>query len=188
MDNSRSSKFSAADIARCGLCTALIAVCSWIQIPSAVPFTLQTFGVFLTVGLLGGKLGTMSVLAYVLLGAFGVPVFAGFSGGFGVLIGSTGGYIFGFIASALIMWLIEKIFGKNYIALICSMIVGLLVCYAIGTVWFTAVYSKNSGSISLAEALSMCVIPFIIPDIIKIALASFVVKGVQKYVPALQSN
>jgi len=176
------SKFSVRDITMCGICTALIAVCSWIQIPMTVPFTLQTFGIFITIGLLGGRLGTMSVFAYVLLGACGVPVFAGFTGGFGILTGSTGGYIFGFIASALVMWLIERIFGKGYITLICSMIAGLIVCYAMGTVWFMLVYSRNTGSIGLMQTLSWCVIPFIIPDAVKILCASIIVKEIKKYV------
>ncbi len=178
------SKISVTDIAKCGMCTALIAVCSWIQIPMTVPFTLQTFGIFVTIGLLGGKLGTMSVLAYVLLGAFGVPVFAGFTGGFGIIMGNTGGYIFGFIASAIVMWLIEKFFGKGYPVLICSMIAGLLVCYSLGTAWFMLVYSRNTGSIGIMQTLSWCVIPFIIPDIVKILCASVIVKGIKKYVNA----
>ena len=75
----------------------LIAICSWISIPTTVPFTLQTFAVFLAVGVLGGKRGSLSVLIYILLGAVGIPVFAGFSGGFGILLGQTGGYIVGFL-------------------------------------------------------------------------------------------
>lgn len=186
MTNSK-SKISTSDIARCGLCTAVIVICSWIQIPSSVPFTLQTFGVFLTVGLLGGKLGTISVLAYIILGACGLPVFAGFSSGIGVIMGTTGGYLFGFIASALIMWLFEKLCGKNYknpIIMITSMIVGLIILYIIGTAWFMMVYLKNTGSVGLGQVLTWCVIPFIIPDVLKILCASVIIKGVKKYVSA----
>ena len=178
------SKISAKNIAKCGMCTALIAVCAWIQIPMTVPFTLQTFGVFVAIGLLGGKLGTMSVLAYVLLGACGVPVFAGFSGGLGVIAGTTGGHIVGFIASALIMWLFERLLGKSYPVMISSMIAGLLVCYILGTVWFMLVYSKNNGNVGLMQTLSWCVIPFVIPDAVKIFFASIIVKAVRKYVNA----
>lgn len=88
------------DIAYIGLFVAVMAICSWISIPATVPFTLQTFAVFMAVGLLGGKRGTIAVLTYVLLGAIGVPVFAGFSGGIGALLGNSGGYIVGFIFSA----------------------------------------------------------------------------------------
>ena len=75
----------------------IIAICSWISIPATVPFTLQTFAIFLTVGVLGGKKGSLAVLVYILLGAVGVPVFAGFSAGIGILFGNTGGYIVGFL-------------------------------------------------------------------------------------------
>lgn len=162
---------------------ALIAICSWISIPlGEVPFTLQTFAVFLAIGLLGGKLGTISVVAYVILGAIGVPVFANFTGGFGIIAGTTGGYIVGFIFSALLMWAIQHFFGNNVIASIVSMVLGLLVCYAIGTVWFMVVYANSTGAIGLGAVLGWCVVPFIIPDIVKIALAFVITNRVQKYV------
>ena len=81
-----------------------IAICSWISVPATVPFTLQTFGVFLAAAVLGGKRGTLAVLVYLALGMAGVPVFAGFQGGMGCLLGSTGGYLIGFLFLALVMW------------------------------------------------------------------------------------
>ena len=107
MDNR--SALNVQDITLIGLFTAVMAVCSWISIPATVPFTLQTFAVFLTCGLLGGRRGTLTVLVYLLLGAIGLPVFSGFTGGIGHLAGPTGGYIIGFIFSALVMWLGEQI-------------------------------------------------------------------------------
>ena len=91
------------------LFAALIAVCAFITIPMPLPFisfTLQTFGVFAALGILGGRDGTTAVAVYILLGAIGVPVFSGFRGGFGVLIGPTGGYIAGFLGAALVYWLL----------------------------------------------------------------------------------
>jgi biotin transport system substrate-specific component len=170
------------DIVYIGIMAAIIAVCSWISVPATVPFTLQTMGVFMAVGILGGKRGTLSVLTYILLGTIGVPVFAGFSGGIGVLLGTTGGYIVGFLFSTLIMWAIEKLFGKGKIVLVISMLAGLLVCYAIGTVWFMAVYARNSGAIGLGTVLGWCVIPFIIPDLIKISVAFFLTNRLKKVV------
>ena len=108
-----------------GLFAVVIAICSWISIPTVVPFTLQTFAVFLAVAVLGGKRGTLSVIVYVLLGAVGLPVFSGFKGGIGVLLNTTGGYIIGFIFSALLMWAFEKAFGKKTWALILSMVLAL---------------------------------------------------------------
>ena len=96
-----------------GLFAALIAVCSQIQIPGPVPFTLQTFAVFLAAGLLGGKRGSIAVLIYILLGAIGLPVFAGFKGGIGALLGTTGGYILGFILSMLVFILFELLFKEK---------------------------------------------------------------------------
>lgn len=159
----------------------LMAICSWISIPMAVPFTLQTFGVFVAVGILGGKNGTLAVLIYIILGAIGVPVFAGFQGGIGILAGSTGGYILGFLFSAMVMWAIEKFFGRKPVVQILSMVLGLIVCYAIGTAWFMVVYTNHSGAVGLGTVLGWCVIPFIIPDLVKIALAFVLSRRLRKY-------
>ena len=164
-------KISIRDIAYIAVFTALMAVCSWISIPTAIPFTLQTMGVFLAVGLLGGKRGTLAVTAYVLLGAVGAPVFANFSGGLGVLMGQTGGYILGFIGSALVMWAMERLPGRRTWVLGASMVLGLAVCYAFGTVWYMAVYAQRGESTTLGAVLAVCVAPFLIPDGVKIALA-----------------
>lgn len=169
-----------ADIAYIGLCTALIAVCSWISIPATVPFTLQTLGVFITVGILGGKRGALAILAYILLGAIGVPVFAGFSGGLGVLLGRTGGYIFGFLFSALVMWFIERIFKPSKITFFISMILGLITCYILGTIFFIIVYTRTLGPVALSTVLGWCVIPFIIPDLIKIVISFILVEKLKK--------
>lgn len=160
----------------------IMAICSWISIPAQVPFTLQTFAVFLAFGVLGGKRGTMAVLVYILLGAVGIPVFAGFTGGIGVLMGNTGGYILGFLGSALVMWALEKLPGKRSVIQIFSMIAGLLVCYTFGTLWFMTVYAGTTGKVGLVTVLGWCVIPFIIPDLIKIGLAYMLAGRLRKYV------
>ena len=164
-------KMRTLDMAYIALFAVLIAVCAWISIPATVPFTLQTFGIFLAVGVLGGKRGTLAVLVYLLLGAVGIPVFAGFSGGVGCLLGSTGGYLVGFLFTALVMWAMERLMGKKLWVLALSMLLGLVVCYAFGTVWFMLVYARTTGEIGLLTALGWCVFPYILPDLIKIALA-----------------
>ncbi len=169
-------KLTTRDLVRGGVAVALIAICSWIHIPATVDFTLQTLAVFLTVGLLGGKLGTLAVLAYILLGAVGAPVFAGFHGGLSVILGSTGGYIIGFVFSALVMWAVIHRFGEGTVALVAGMAAGLLVCYAFGTAWFMVVYTRANGAVSLGTVLSWCVIPFILPDVAKIAVATLLTK------------
>lgn len=162
--------------------SVLISVCSWISVPSTVPFTMQTFGIFCTLGLLGGKRGTISILIYILLGLIGIPVFSGFKGGAGVLLGTTGGYIIGFILSALLFWLFTAVFGKKTWSVLVSMVLGLVICYAFGTAWFMLVYARNTGAVGLMTALGWCVVPFIIPDLLKIALAFSVSKVLPKYV------
>lgn len=176
MEKTTQPKFRTVDMAYIALFAVMIAVCSWISIPATVPFTLQTFGVFLAVGVLGGKRGTLAVLVYLLLGMVGLPVFAGFSGGMGCLLGSTGGYIVGFLFSALVMWAIERFLGKKPWVLALSMVLGLIVCYAFGTVWFMQVYAKTTGAIGLWTALGWCVFPYILPDLVKIVLAMVLCK------------
>ena len=90
-------KLTVRDMAYTAMFAVVMAACSWISVPYVVPFTMQTFAVFLAVGVLGGKRGTLAVLVYILLGCVGIPVFSGFSGGVGILMGSTGGYIVGFL-------------------------------------------------------------------------------------------
>ena len=165
------SKWSAKDMAYVAIMAVVIAICSWISIPTTVPFTLQTFAVFLAVGVLGGRRGTFAVLVFILLGAVGVPVFAGFQGGIGVLLGTTGGYIIGFLLSALLYWAMTRALGEKTPVMVAAMVLGLIVCYAFGTAWFMVVYARNSGAIGLGTALGWCVFPFIIPDLVKIALA-----------------
>lgn len=176
MEKTIQPKFRTVDMAYIALFAVMIAVCSWISIPATVPFTLQTFGVFLAVGVLGGKRGTLAVLVYLLLGMVGLPVFAGFSGGMGCLLGSTGGYIVGFLFSALVMWAMERLLGKKPWVLALSMVLGLIVCYAFGTVWFMQVYAKTTGAIGLWTALGWCVFPYILPDLVKIVLAMVLCK------------
>lgn len=167
------------DMVYIGVFTVLIAVCSWISIPAAVPFTLQTFGVFMAVEVLGGKRGTMAVLVYILMGAVGIPVFAGFQGGIGVIFNTTGGYIVGFLCSALIMWAAESLFGKKPLVRLLSMAAGLIACYVLGTIWFMVVYGRTTGAVGLMTVLGWCVIPFIIPDLVKIGLAYFISRKIR---------
>lgn len=182
MSSMEATRSKTYDMAYIAIFAVLMAICSWISIPMAVPFTLQTFGVFMAVGVLGGKRGSLAVLIYILLGAIGVPVFAGFSGGIGVILNTTGGYIVGFLFSALVMWGMEALLGRKPVIQISSMVLGLIVCYALGTAWFMVVYARNTGAVGLGTVLGWCVIPFIIPDLVKIALAFVLSRKIRKYV------
>ena len=154
-----------------GIMAALIALCAWLTIPTTVPFTMQTFAIFLAVGLLGGRLGSLAVGVYLLLGVVGLPVFSGFQGGVGAFAGVTGGYLIGFLLMALVMWLGERLFGAGTAVFLLSGIAALAVCYCFGTVWFLLLYTSTKGPISLWTVLWICVIPFLIPDGIKLVLA-----------------
>lgn len=152
------------------LMAVLIAVCSWISVQTVVPFTLQTFAVFCALELLGGARGTVAVAVYLLLGAAGAPVFAGFTGGLGILLGSTGGYLLGFLLTGLVYWLFERL-GRSLWLRVAALLLGLALCYAFGTLWFVEVYSRANGPLSVMTALSWCVLPFLLPDGLKLVLA-----------------
>ncbi len=153
------------------LMAVVIAICSWISIPGPVPFTLQTFAVFTALLLLGTRDGLISIVVYLLLGAVGVPVFSGFSGGIGHLLGPTGGYLIGFIVMGFVFGIVRHFIKHPLASAITASILGLAACYAFGTVWFVIVYSQTKSAITFGAALSLCVLPFIIPDAIKMALA-----------------
>jgi biotin transport system substrate-specific component len=170
------------DLVLVAMSAALISLCSWLTIPSVVPFTMQTFAVFLAVSLLGGRRGTLAVLVYILLGAAGLPVFAGFGGGLGYLLGKTGGYIIGFVGTALTMWGIARVGGRGWIARCVGMVAGLLVCYAFGTAWFIMVYVRASGPVALTTVLAWCVFPYILPDVLKIALALYLTGRIERHI------
>lgn len=168
-------------MALCGLFAALTAVCSWITIPSAIPFTLQTFAVFCALAILGGKWGTASVVTYLLSGFAGVPVFSGFSAGLSALFTASGGYLLGFLFMGLVYWAVTSAFGNGMLITIIGLTAGMLVCYAFGTLWYAFVYSKT-GSAGISAALGMCVLPFIIPDGLKMALAVTAAARVRRFV------
>lgn len=164
----------AKNLNRIAIFTALLAVCAWISIPSPVPFTLQTFGVFIAAGLLGKNNGSVAVLVYILLGAIGVPVFAGGRGGFAVILGETGGYILGFLPAAYICGAIcEK--NKKPLILFVSMVIGLVVCYAVGSAWAYFMFF-NAGYAGVMAVLTKHIFSFIIPDVIKLVLAVWIVR------------
>lgn len=177
------------DLVLISLFASLIAICSWIYIPTAVPFTLQTFAVFLSLGLLGGKKGFQAILVYLLLGAVGLPVFAGFTSGFGVLLGSTGGYLWGFLGAALVYWGASlKIKNFSKIWLWSTMLFGLLLCYLFGSLWFYAIALNGGKALSFYTVLTWCVFPFVLPDLLKIGLAIYLTERLRFAVKILPGH
>ena len=167
--NNRKSSLSVTDLCYIALFTALIAVLAQISIPlpGGVPLTLQTLAVPLAGIVLGPRRGTISTLLYVLLGAIGIPVFANFTGGLGIVLGVTGGFIISFPIMALFAGFASTK-GVKSPALWMWLILGALVNYAVGTVW-----CMFAAGLDLAGALAACVIPFIPTAILKIILAGF---------------
>ena len=183
-NGNRSSK--TYDMVYIAIFVVLIIICSWITVPvGAIPVTMQTFAIFLAMGVLGGKRGSMAVLVYLLIGCVGLPVFSGFQAGIGTLFSQTGGYLLGFLPAVLMMWLLEKMFGRKGRIQILGMISGLLICYGVGTVWFMLLYIRNTGEIGLGTVLTLCVLPFIIPDLIKISLAYILTGRLSRALPFL---
>lgn len=154
------------------LFSALMAICAWISIPVApIAFTLQTFGILMALGVLGGKWGTMAIGLYLAMGVVGLPVFSGFRGGAGALLGATGGFLWGFLVGGLLYCATEK-FGKLPAFLVCH-----LCCYVCGCLWFTV----WAGGASISAAVMTCVVPYLIPDAIKLLLAYHLSERIKKY-------
>lgn len=162
----------------CALFACMIAIMAQIKIalPGLVPLTLQTLGVYIVGCVLKPKEALLSTIVYIILGAIGLPVFSGFGGGLGFLLGPTGGYIFSFPIVALVISVIvhqkENIYSKTI-----ALCIGTTICYSIGTIWF--MYITNN---SLLTALSWCVLPFLIGDTIKIVLTIVVCNKIAKYI------
>ena len=171
----------AKDIGYVALATALLAVSAWIAIPvGEIPITLQTATALFLAGFLGWKRAALAILAYILLGTIGVPVFAGFTGGAGRLFSPTGGFIFGFLPLGLTVGgyadIVKK---KTVIGLTVAMILGVLFCYALGMAWFTFVSGGASGFFA---GLTVCVFPYLPFEGVKIFLAVFLVLKVSKFI------
>jgi biotin transport system substrate-specific component len=172
----------AKHMALCGLFTAVLTVCAWISVPVGdMVITLQTFGIFLTLSLLGGKRGSIAVFVYLALGAVGAPVFSGFRGGLSMLLGATGGYLWGFLFCALLYWLITGLFGKRFPIRLMACIAGLLLCYGLGTVWFYRVYLQVGSELGIGCVIFKCVVPFVLPDLLKLFLALALSKKLKRF-------
>ena len=141
---------------------------------SPVPVSLGMLAIYFVTSVLGMKLGTLSVLAYILLGLAGLPVFTAFPGGAGKLLGPTGGYIIGYIFMALICGFFVDKWGHRLLPEILGMVLGTAVCYLFGTVWL-----GYQGSYTFFQALAAGVLPYIPVDAAKLAIALVVGRQVR---------
>ncbi|WP_051554955.1 biotin transporter BioY [Lachnospira multipara] len=165
---SSKSIISTKTITMCALMTALCCILGPLSIPiGSVPISLTVISVYLCCYTLGAFKGTIAYLVYLLLGLVGLPVFSNAQGGPGKLFGLTGGYIIGFIFMTIISGLfIDNFSSKKWYMHLIGMILGLIACYAFGTLYF--MFLTNT---SLKATLSVCVFPFIPFDCIKIILS-----------------
>lgn len=159
---------------------AVIAVCAFICIPvGTVPVTLQLFAVCISAGVLG-RSGAISVLVYLLLGIVGLPVFSGFQAGASALAGPTGGFLLGFLPMAFVAGLIIEKTGRRLVHYLLAFSSGTVLCYASGLIMY--IYLYGGGNVGFGEAFTVCILPYLIPDVVKIALAATVTRALRERV------
>lgn len=151
----------------------LCVIAPWSVPIGAVPVSLATFAVYLA-GLTLGKSGVVPVVCYIMLGLVGLPVFSGFGGGAGVLVGPTGGFLMGYAPGVLACGILadlvfSRVRGRIGQMIVCmaALIVSAFVIHACGLAWY-----MNLTSQTMAEAAAVCVLPFIVPECLKMLTAS----------------
>lgn len=176
--NSENSIRNTKTIALIGLMTAITCIMGPFSIPlpmSPVPISLTNLAIYFTIYILGTKKGTISYMIYLLIGFAGLPVFSQFTSGPAKLLGPTGGYLIGFIPMAIICGIVIEKFPKNIVLHIVGMVIGTIVCYALGTAWLA-----YQAAMTLPVALGAGVIPYIPGDIAKILVAAFIAPQIKK--------
>lgn len=178
MFGEKQKRFRAKDMAVIAANAAIISVSAWISIPFAVNFTLQTLAVFTVCSVFDFKRSVLSITVYILIGLCGIPVFSGFAAGPTALLGPTGGYLIGFLSVPVIMRIFSIRNKKSIFPRILIMLAALVTVYIFGSLWFYFVYA--SGTVGISKIFLSCVIPFIIPDVIKICIAATISQRLSK--------
>ncbi len=157
-------------IAEIATCVALVVLSSIISIPMpiGVPVTLQTFAVAFVGFLFGAKTGLATMLCFILVGITGLPVFSSFGGGVGVLIGPTGGFIFGFLPFVVLVGI-----GRDSKAKYACAFLGLLVCHILGAEWYSLVTDA-----SFETSIAVMSLPFLLKDVVFVLFSERVAKRV----------
>ncbi len=164
------------------LFATLMCIGAWLHFPGPVPATMQTFVVFVALGLMGSRNTFIMLVIYVLLGALGLPVFSGFTSGFGALTGPTAGFVWGFLLGVPVFYIFERYFSRKKILIIIGYIIYILIHYIPGALWYCYF---NLGALSVEGIISsslVTVVPFIVPDAIKLVLSLFVVKRLRRII------
>ena len=149
---------------------AIICIFAPFSVPAgAIPISLSTFAIYLISCSVPPKYSVPAVAVYILIGAVGIPVFSSFTGGLQCITGYTGGYIIGYIPCAFIIGFMTNKFCNNKFIYPLSMSIGTAVCYISGTLWY--MYRAETG---FSQAVAICILPFLLGDILKISAASFI--------------
>ncbi len=175
MEQKKNRVSQASTLTMVALMAAVLCILSPFSIPvGVVPVSLSTFGLYLTVLILGRKKATVVCMIYLLLGFIGIPVFSGFSGGSAKLFGPTGGYLFGYLLLTTVAGLIVDKFPKNRLLCVLGLFLGTVCCYTAGTAWLAF-----QMKIRFAEAFGIGVVPFLPGDIIKLILAEGIGRSIR---------
>jgi biotin transport system substrate-specific component len=162
------------------MCIAFFTVCAWISLPFSISFSFQIFGIFLVSSIFGVYISAPSVIGYILLGIIGLPVFSAFTAGFSALAGAGGGYIIGFLISAFIISAFSRFYQDSAALHATVMMLSLVACYICGSVWYAFIFN-HSNTIPFWNVLLICVLPYIIPDVLKIFLVLIIYKKLNPY-------
>ncbi len=159
--------------------TSMLVISAWITIPFVISFTLQTFAVFLICLLLDLRKSFAAISLYISLGICGLPVFAGFGAGLGVLLGPTGGYVMSFLLVPIVIYVFLHNKNNSFSRRICALLTSLALCYILGTIWYYLNFAQYSD-ISLLNTFALCTLPFLVPDLLKIFLALIVFARIER--------
>ena len=171
-------KITTQQMALVAVMTALTCILAPFSLPiGPVPISLTNLVIYFSLYLLGWKLGTLSYVIYLLIGLVGVPVFSGFTAGPAKLFGPTGGYLIGFIPMAIIAGIVIDKYTEKWLLCLLAMIIGTIVCYALGTTWLA-----YEAKMDMMAALWAGVIPFIPGDLVKMALAILIAPKIRAQV------
>lgn len=168
-------KITTYELTTCALMAALMCILGPMSVPiGPVPVTLTNLVIYLSIYLIGTRGALISYLVYLFLGIVGLPVFSGYQGGVAKVAGPTGGYLVGFILMILVSGIVMEKSKINVLITCVGMVIGTVVAYAFGTVWFVKLMDMD-----FVAALGVCVFPFVPFDLIKIVIASILGKAVR---------
>ena len=175
------------DITIIAPCVACICLSAWLAVPiGGVMITMQTAMICLIAGVFGAKRAGIAVVAYLIIGGIGLPVFAGFGGGISRLVSPMGGFLIGFLLLAVVVgWTSDKSKhkAKNGCRLVIGVLIGMALCYAMGMAWFACLALQEGGVVNVSILFLSCVLPYLPFDVVKLALAIYLIRRMRQILP-----